>query len=430
MAAAQLQAAARRALGWLREAGFDQAQVTASALAREEINIAHNTPSLMRSTTSAKLALAGIAGGRRASTELADIDDETGVRSAIATLFADAASAPADESHAVSSAQRCMLEQGPLEADVGSLGDAIAALLDWRARHTPKMMVDESAIAHLRLESRTLSSAGTDLACTLGWYELGAFGTARDGSRSSSFAATGGACESLADAPIESRFGLAEMLQATERQIETRPIGGRFTGTVVLAPAAVDDLVTWLLGQLDDGPLIAGSSLFRHRVGSTVASPLFTLASRFDAPGVAAISADGWVTPPVEVVGAGTLRTLLPSLYGSRKTGLPHVPVAAGGGWDVASGSTPREAMGSGIARGAWVGRLSMGRPASNGDFSGVIKNSFAIEGGATSYALSETMITGNVARMLADIEAVSRERIDFGARRLPWLRIGGLHFS
>ena len=71
-----------------------------------------------------------------------------------------------------------------------------------------------------------------------------------------------------------------------------------------------------------------------------------------------------------------------------------------------------------------------MGNPASNGDFSGVIKNSFEIENGAISGALSETMISGNVAQMLRDVIGVSRERLDSGALVLPSLLIGGLHFS
>ena len=82
------------------------------------------------------------------------------------------------------------------------------------------------------------------------------------------------------------------------------------------------------------------------------------------------------------------------------------------------------------MPRGALVGRLSMGNPAANGDFSGVIKNSFEIVGGQVGAALSEVMISGNMARMLLDVQAVSRERLDTGALLLPWLRIGGLHFS
>ena len=71
-----------------------------------------------------------------------------------------------------------------------------------------------------------------------------------------------------------------------------------------------------------------------------------------------------------------------------------------------------------------------MGNPASNGDFSGIIKNSFAINGGEVGAALSETMINGNVAQMLRDVVAVSAERIDSGGWCMPWVRVSGLHFS
>ena len=156
---------------------------------------------------------------------------------------------------------------------------------------------------------------------------------------------------------------------------------------------------------------------------------MLSLRSRFDAPGVAAISADGFVTPPVQVLEAGRLNTLIPSLYASRKTGLAHVPVAATG-WEVPAGATPLAEVVAGVLRGAVVGRLSMGSPAANGDFSGVIKNSFLIEGGEVGPALSEVMVSGNMAQMLLSVQAVSRERLDTGSALLPWVRIGGLHFS
>jgi PmbA protein len=125
----------------------------------------------------------------------------------------------------------------------------------------------------------------------------------------------------------------------------------------------------------------------------------------------------------------GVLQCLLPSLYGSRKTGLAHAPMAEGG-YEVAAGTEPLAALVGGVARGALVGRLSMGRPAANGDFSGVIKNSFLLRDGEVSRALSETMISGNVATMLRDIVGASRERQDGTGTRLPWLRIANVHFS
>jgi PmbA protein len=71
-----------------------------------------------------------------------------------------------------------------------------------------------------------------------------------------------------------------------------------------------------------------------------------------------------------------------------------------------------------------------MGSPGANGDFSGVIKNSFVIENGEQGQALSESMISGNMAEMLKDISGVSKEHLDLGGEDYPWIRIPNLHFS
>ena len=428
MSTTLLHDAAERALALMRTHGFDGAQVTASLTTQDEVNISHNEPSLLRSTEVRRLALLGLVDGRKASTELSDFDADA-VRQRIAGLYADASSAPQDAANAVSGGQRARIVQGPQQGDLGLLADKAAELLAFRARETPRMMLDEGAALHMRADSRTLTTADSDLSCCLGWYALSAFGTARDGAQSSSFNYTGGATNDLRERHAVGYFAIDEMLRDTERQIRTEPIGANFVGDVVLMPNAVANLVSWLLGQIGDVQLIAGSSLYRDRVGALIASPLLSLQSRFDAPGVAALSADAFATPPVEIVREGRLMVLAPSLYGSCKTGIPHVPTASSG-WDLAAGTTPRDELLGGVTRGALVGRLSMGSPASNGDFSGVIKNSFAISDGRVGTALSEVMISGNVAQMLRDIVAVSRERLDTGAFRLPWLRIANLHFS
>ena len=424
----RLEAIALEALGSMRAAGFEHAQVSAVCSSVDEFNIAHNEPSLLRSAESRHLALLGIVGGRVASTEIATTDSAAIVAAARA-LHADALSAPQDDANAVSTGQFAAVVQGPQEPDFDVLAGAAAELLEHRRAHTPKMMIDEGEARHVLRQAHTLTTGGSVLVSSVGSYAMSVFGTARDGARSSSFNAAGGRADTLEGRPAVDRFGIREMMQETERQIDTEPLGARFSGEVVLKPSAVADLLGWLLGQLGDTALIAGSSIYRSRVGTAIASPLFGLRSRFDAPGIAAVSSDACVAAPVEVVHAGRLLTVTPSLYGSRKTGLAQVPIAAGG-WDVDAGTTPLAAITEGLAQGAVVGRLSMGNPAANGDFSGVIKNSFRVVGGALGGALAEVMITGNMARMLEGIVAVSRERIDTGDHRLPWLRMGGLHFS
>lgn len=422
--------AAERAVQALRTRGFDSVQVTVSETERCELNLAQNEPSLLRSNAACKLSATGIADGRRASAEASDLSDE-GVAGLVDALWTAASTAPADVAHAVSQGQHLQVTQGQLDADPTALADALRELLAWRAEHTPTMMIEEAAASHIhqRLHTRTHAPGGqgSDIALDLGWCELSVFGLAREGGRTSSFNGAGGSADALTHAT--SRFGIEPMMRELTRQVHTQPLGERFVGDVVLAPGAVTDLLGWLMGQLGDGPLIEGSSVYRDSVGQFIASPLLTLKSRYDAPGCAPVSGDAFVTPPVTLLDAGRLTQLTPSFYGSRKTGLAHKPVASEG-WELLAGSTPLAQMIAAVPRGALVDRLSMGRPGPNGDFSGVIKNSFALVDGKIGAALSETMINGNVAQMLKDVLAVSVERIDGGSVALPWVRIGGLHFS
>ena len=414
-----LQHKAEQTLALMQAQGFDAAMVEASEHALTEVSLAHDQATLMRGTQRQKLNLLGLLDGRRASTELGDLRDEV-VAQAVQQLMAAVRAAPQDAANAVSQGQQADIVQGPQQADPTQLADAMAGLLAWREAHTPSVTLEEALAAHHLQASHTVTSAGSSLRSQLGWYELMAMATAREGEQSSSFAFAEGSCNALdGGLPAVQRFGIDTMLRDLARQVHTQPLAQRFVGDVVLSPGAVASLIGWLRGQLADMALISGNSLYLQRVGEQIASPLLSLHSRFDAPGIAAVSADGFATPPVELLRNGRLLTLTPSLYGARKTGLPQVPLAAGG-WALAAGPDPLDTLVAGVARGALVGRLSMGMPAANGNFSAAIKNSFLIEGGNTGPALAEVMITGNMAQMLQDVVAVSQQRLDTGATLLP----------
>jgi len=425
---APLQDSAEQALSLMRRQGFHHAQVRVVRRDRHELCVAHNHASLMRSATSHQLQLTGLLDGRRADIDGSELDAQS-LQELVHSLWSSVAAAPQDDANAVSAGQSAQVARGPQHPDTVALADAMGQLLDWRALHTPSVMLEEALAGHTQVQACALTSGGSALQCALGWYDAEAFGMAREGARSSSFNFAGGYADTLAGVPIVDRFGLDGMLRAMTRSVHAEPVGERFTGAVVLTPRAVGSLLSWFLGQLSDAVLIAGSSVYRTSLGQSVASPLITLASRFDAPGVSPFSADAFALAPVTLLERGVLKCFTPSLYGSRKTGLAHVPVGAEG-WDVAAGTTPLDALLAGVKRGALVDRLSMGRPSANGDFSGVIKNSFAIRDGEVGHALSETMISGNVAQMLRDVGAVSAQRIDVGVWVLPWLRVEGLHFS
>ena len=52
------------------------------------------------------------------------------------------------------------------------------------------------------------------------------------------------------------------------------------------------------------------------------------------------------------------------------------------------------------------------------------------IEDGKIGHALSETMVSGNMRALFADIGAISSEQINFGGGAYPFVKAGGVTIS
>lgn len=261
----------------------------------------------------------------------------------------------------------------------------------------------------------------------MGSYGVTIMGSSQDEHGSSSFTYVSGELDTLPDR-LTDVLGIGQMMSNSAQGTRAEMVGDKFTGDVVLMPMAVVDLIGWLLGQFGDHALISQTSTYQNAVGNKIAAPSLSIRNHPQGAGQTPFDAEGFVVRPVTLIDSGRLICQLPTYYGSRKLGIAHTPV--GDSWSIDAGDVSRVDMQASVRRGALVGRLSMGTPAPNGDFSGVIKNSFLLENGQRTKALSETMITGNVAQMLKDIQDISTEVSDFGGYRLPWLRISGLRFS
>lgn len=417
-----------KTLEQLLQAGFDQAMVVSVHDEMDELSINHNQPSMLRSTQSTRLQLTGILDGRKASTALTHLTEET-IASAVSQLKKDALLAPQDSANQVSTGQRARVEKGPQAGDRMLLTERVRELLAFRQRAAPTFLLEEGQGHYQKQQTCLMTSGGSLLESSIGCYGLGVLGSAKDGSGTSSYNETGGATEELSSRPAEAYFGIGDMMRDSCLQTATRPLGEKFVGEVILTPKAVMELLFWLIDQLTDTQLLTGSSLYRGKVGERVAASALTIASHLEGAGASPFTSDGFVAERFTLMESGTLNALLPSLYASRKLGLVHRPCDLSS-WSLSPGETTLEDLTSQVKRGALVGRLSMGQPAPNGDFAGVIKNSFLVENGEQKGALAEVMISGNVAQMMNNIEAISRESLDFGELALPWLRISGLSFS
>ncbi len=422
--------------------GFTQAQVFDTETVLTEVNIDNNQPSLLRSTSSRKLALHGLqhdretGKNRKVSGECSELTD-AGIDRTVESLLQAVSSAPLSEAYVVASGQTADFSQGPLKPKLKVMTQAAASLLQWRAKKVPLVKIGGGTVFH-KLEQRSIaSSEGTHILARMGYYGASAFGSASDATRSSSFNMAEGSAHQLNTRALSEQFAIGDVLSALPKQIETARLTENFTGDVILSTQAVQDLIAWLVGQLSDAALLGGTSTLMKSLDAPIASKMFSMKSRFDAPSVLALSAEGYLCKPITVVDKGVLKSLLPTDYASRKLGLRRKPIAASPGmfgqphgWEVAAGKQSSKALIKTIKNGALVGRLSMGHPASNGDFSGVIKNSFLIRDGKVRQSLSETMVAGNMGAMLHNIAGVSKERVDTGSFLLPALLIRGLKFS
>jgi len=408
------------------DSGFDEVCVTLTGNQVDELNIAHNKASLMRSTESETLDIVAIRDHRKVTAATSSTEPEA-LGAVIEDLVRDAETTPADEANAVASDQTGRFVKGPLEADLESMVRGADRLLDFRSSSYPAFQIEEASLSHNLKNIVLMSSQGCHLELSHGFYSLRLMGSSKDALGSSSFNSTGGLMDSV-PGDLQNHFDIQTVLDNSVQETVTSRIDEKFTGDVILMPNAVSALLKWLFGQLGDYNLLQDTSLYKDAAGTRIADECLNLSHIMEGSGVVPFNSEGFLLEPFRLLEKGQLHCLLPSFYGSRKMGIPYKP--PGRGWEITSGEITREDMISCVQRGALVGRLSMGSPAANGDFSGVIKNSFLLQNGRRGKALGETMITGNIARMLRDITAVSREATNFGTGNIPWLLIRGLQFS
>lgn len=80
--------------------------------------------------------------------------------------------------------------------------------------------------------------------------------------------------------------------------------------------------------------------------------------------------------------------------------------------------------------KGILLTRFSGGEPGVDGDITGVAKNSFLIENGKITDALSEAMISANLAEMMMNISEISSQTFSNGTFILPYVKVEGVTIS
>jgi PmbA protein len=418
-------------LNSLTKAGADKAQVRVSLSQKTELNIEAGEIFLMRTNFDNAIHLKALKGKRQGSLSLNQVDEES-ILKAAEELMSLVEASPEDDAYDIAPQQELKkFEYGSFEPDTDAM---YARLEEYRGsvqRDFPELILDGCHLEHNALNECFLNSNGLNFASKTGSYNFMSMFAAKRGSKVSSFNYIQTSLKDMSE-KLEDKCGLLQTQKESVAQIDKIKFEGHFAGDVVIHPNCVMSLLGGVLTMLADQSLISGNSLFKDKMGHRVLSDKLTLRSQPRDPSMARMAfydGDGVEEHNTTLFEKGVLKSFLLSLYGSRKLGLPKSQ-SSGTHLVLDPGAQAFEKMIGNVKKGILLNRFSGGRPGENGDFSGVAKNSFLIENGKIKEPLAEVMVSGNLIEMLNNVAGISKDVIDTGTSRLPWIHAQGLKIS
>ena len=424
---------AREILDEAKKQGADYAQCSVSESEKKEFNVDGGRFSLMRTLYNRNVVITVLKEQRKGTVQINRFDTDT-VKAAVQDALAAADSGKADPAweYAQGPIDREFTEGEP-ECDADRLFERTKELLETIGKKHPKILMEQMITSH---DSGKIIYANTnDVTYRSHWgaYSFSLMYSGHEGEKSTSFYGSDVTLKTLDKPVIECGF-IERDLAMVEQQLDPKPLEGKFTGPVVLAPYALAEIVLWtIMGNfVSDSSLIDGTSIWKDKIGEAVADPRFSMSFEPFSDDVVIPSrhtGEGYPAENFDLIRDGKLVSFCLSQYGANKTGGKRAG-NDGSNMRVASGNKSLEEIIAQIDKGILVMRFSGGQPAPSGEFSGVAKNSFLIENGKITEALTETMISGCVPDMLKNIRDISSDTLKDGDGSLPYIAFDGLTIS
>ena len=423
---------ADKALAALKDNGADKAQCAVRFTETHEFNVDGGKFSLFRTLFDNSLSLTAVKDDKKGSVGINRLDDDS-IAAAAVNCLAIADSGAADPAWVFAEkSENGSFTEGAPEADLDLLFDRTEELMRQIGEQFPLILMEQMIVTHKKRHSVFKNSLGVEYETLSGNYEISLMFSAHEGEKSSSFFGSGVITDRL-DVPFMELGTIREDLENVFKQLDTQPLEGKFTGVAVFPPSSLGTFIGSALGNFaSDGTLLDGTSPWKDSLGKVVADPAITIsAAPQDERNVCGerFTGEGFRSENYDIIRDGVLESFMLSGYVANKTGLPR---AKNSSYAIVMkpGETPYADIIAGIERGILVGRFSGGEPGTSGDFSGVAKNSFLIENGKITCALSETMISGNLGDLLKNVVAISSEVVCDGATVLPYAAFGGVTVS
>ncbi len=404
--------------------GVDKAQFWVTQSEKQEFNVEGGEFSLFRTLFDNGITLTVYHKNKKGSAVMNKLDDAS-IEAAVEGALASAESGIADEAYDIAPAQesQCFHDSG-YEPDLDRFFERTKELMADIGERYPKIMVQQIVVSHNKRHFIYKNTNGAEYEMFGGTYSVSLMFAGHEGEVTTSFFSADAMTDNLDTRFIE--LGSIEaQLKDAEAQLETIPFEGKFEGMIVLTPDSLKTLLYRILGNFaGDSVILEKTSLWLKKLNEKVADERLTISlkpSDSRIVGRSHVTEAGFLEEDFDIIREGVLKSFMISLYVANKSGFSR---AKNSSFSVVveGGSTPYEEMLKGIKRGLIVGRFSGGNPGTNGDFSGVAKNSFLVEDGRIAGAVSEVMISGNLAEMLLNLVDISQETVADGSSVLPYI--------
>ena len=418
--------------GILREQKIEKYGFFLNQSEKQELNLENGGFKLLRTvfnnTTSVSVFLGsktGSAGGNAMT--------EEGLRKVVEEAKAAAESASEDPCHDIAPKQeKELFRRGIDEPDMEKFIERIREFLDTAAKEYPEVRIMSGIGSYDRWHWLSRNTTGTEFEGIGGQYHFSVEICASDGETTTGLDYTGVSMKTL-DQPLIELGDFRLHLENIRKSIHPETLEGKFEGTLILTPGCAADFIFMTLSNyICDGVVINGTSQWLDKVGEQVADEKLTITlDPYDERVVAGEcgTASGFRSEKVTLIEKGVLKTHWLSLYGANKTGRPVVK-NTGSDLVVTPGDKTLEELIASVDKGLIIGYYSGGQPGTNGEFSGVAKNSFLIEKGKIKGAVTETMVNGNLGEAFRNIRGISREVLCNGGSVVPYIAVDGIVIS
>ncbi|HHW58453.1 MAG TPA: TldD/PmbA family protein [Clostridia bacterium] len=415
----------------LNRLGAQKSQVNLTLTEKHEVNLEANEFTMVRTTFDTAIVLTAIKDNKKGTISINKSDIKS-IDSAAQDVILVAEASLKDEANDIAEYQPSkVFSSGEKTPDLEMMYYRMNELVKQIKEKYPKIILIQVFLYHEFKESYFANSNGVGYVSNQGVYNFFAMFSSKDKEKTSSFNYTSFSLKDLGK-ELLSCGTLDILLKQLKEQTTTRPVEGKFIGDVIISPDAVNDILDFLTRSLSDNAIISGTSIYKNKLEKQIASSLLTVYSHPVSEEIYNgyfVTKDGYEAKNITIIDKGVLKNFLLSLYGSKKTGLKYA-YNDGGAFVIEKGETALDDMIKLVKKGILLMRFSGGYPSDSGDFSGVAKNSYLIEDGKIKYPISETMISGNIAEMLMNIQAISKEQINFGWQVLPWISVKGVTIS